>query len=67
VPVTSAHTGSAATAPRRRSGQADDIRAASTALGIVGAPGYLIGKMLVNGALDADEFKRVFRDARTRR
>ena len=33
-------------------------------LGIAGTPAYLIGPMLVNGALDADEFKRVFRDAR---
>jgi len=33
-------------------------------LGIAGTPAYLIGPMLVNGALDADEFSRVFRDAR---
>lgn len=33
-------------------------------LGIAGTPGYVIGTMLVNGALDASEFKRVFREAR---
>ncbi len=33
-------------------------------LGIGGTPAYLIGPMLVNGALDAGEFRRVFRDAR---
>ncbi len=33
-------------------------------LGIAGTPAYLIGNMLVNGALDTNEFKRVFRDAR---
>lgn len=33
-------------------------------LGIAGTPGYLIGTRLVIGALDADEFGRVFRDAR---
>jgi len=34
-------------------------------LGIAGTPAYLIGTILVNGALDADEFTRVFRDARS--
>jgi protein-disulfide isomerase len=36
-------------------------------LGIAGTPGYLIGRMLVNGALDEGEFRRVFRDARSPR
>jgi hypothetical protein len=35
-------------------------------LGIAGTPGYLIGMMLVNGGLDAGEFRRVFRAARKR-
>ena len=34
-------------------------------LGIAGTPGYLIGTILVNGGLDAAEFRRAFRDART--
>lgn len=33
-------------------------------LGIAGTPGYLIGTILVNGALDAAEFKRAFRGGR---
>ncbi len=33
-------------------------------LGIAGTPSYLIGPMLVIGALDADEFALVFRQAR---
>lgn len=34
-------------------------------LGIAGTPGYLIGRMLVNGGLDEGEFRRVFREARS--
>jgi protein-disulfide isomerase len=33
-------------------------------LGLAGTPAYLIGPMLVNGALDTGEFKQVFRQAR---
>ncbi len=33
-------------------------------LGIAGTPGYLIGTLLINGGLDAAEFRRAFRDAR---
>lgn len=36
-------------------------------LGIAGTPAYLIGRMLVNGALDAEEFAEVFRQARALR
>jgi protein-disulfide isomerase len=34
-------------------------------LGIPGTPGYLIGRILVNGGLDEGEFRRVFRAARS--
>lgn len=34
-------------------------------LGLPGTPGYLVGPILVRGALNEPEFTRVFRDART--
>jgi hypothetical protein len=47
-------------------GELERIRTQAFGLGLGGTPGYLIGPILAEGALDEREFTRAFREARRR-